>query len=233
MDNNQSMNDSNEEEKVDADSPEPQQLEFSDAERTKSGDLLVDTFKIEVQGVVIAHNQQTNQYQIAAETVHKICIFVEPKRGDIQNKKDYDVDLRKCQELNHKIGTASAAKLAYIAVRGFVIPNLELEHVCHHHQCINPYHHNFATKSDNQKRKACFKKPDEIKLRNKGQFCKAQGGPRTHVPKEEIDWCHCRPKCIYNLAQVNASDWQIPEIKAIIKELVEACIPGVEMQPFW
>ena len=207
----------------------PQTIYFDQRARRKAIEILRDTFKItEVQGLIIKLNKKTNKYT-RIESPKKICIFVDPQDPEIINKEYYNVRLKRHPEFNGKIEFASAAKLAFIAIKGYVVRNWELEHVCHHHNCINPNHHNFVTKADNLKRKACQCEPHELKKRdNKGRFVKAQ---RTHV--DASDSCPFEPKCIFNLVQSIAKHWKDPGRRTIYKEVIGESLPDVRMSPFW
>ena len=209
----------------------PQRIYFNQAERAKAAEILRLKCKItKIYGVIIKQEEKTDEYT-AEESPFKLCMLVLPRNPKIIKKKDYNISLRGYPEFVGKISTASPAKLAFIAIRGYVDIHLELEHRDHHHDCINPWHHNFVTKGFNQNHKACQRFAWKLKIReDSGRFSKEE---RTYVPAEEAEPpCTCEEPCIYNRRKSTATDWNHPEKRPHFKKFIDASLPGVELYPW-
>ena len=208
-------------------------IELSKETRKKAQELLQNKFRIQsIYGVNVYLDEKTKKF-VFDESPNKICILVYPKTKDIGNPIYHDVDLRNYKEFNGTgISSASAAKLAWMVVKGYVFPDFDLEHLDDHHNCINPMHQHPVPRSLNQKRKVCKLDPHELKKRNdKGRFQKAKNR-RTHVPAT-CDHGPDIPNCIYNLIQSTSKDWQNPEKNLIYKKLVRDSLQEIEMSPLW
>ena len=104
----------------------PQTIYFDQRARRKAIEILRDKFKIkEVQGLIINLNKKTNKYT-RIESPKKNSKFVDPTDPKIIKKEYYKVPMKRYPEFNGKIAFASAAKLAFIAVKGYVVKNWEL-----------------------------------------------------------------------------------------------------------
>lgn len=226
------MSASKEEKKQIDESPQPQKEEFSQEIRDLALQILQTKYRINfIYGVHVEWDAKTKKYEIKDESPNEICILARLK-GKAGNRKDQDFDLRAYPEFRAlNIPTASAAKLAFIALVGYVIRNLELEHVCHRHMCININHHFWVTKKNNLHREACKKDLlDEQQERNQGQFGPMKGS-KTFV-KTTCDHGPDIPQCMFNLCVNDASRWQKPKEKRIFYDLIQKSIPGVILSPF-
>ena len=209
-------------------------IEFSKKVRKKAREILQNKFRIDsIYGVHVDLDKKSKKY-IFDESPNKICILVFPKNKKmVVDAIFYDVDLRNYAEFKGiGITSASAAKLAWIAVTGYLYSDFDLEHLDDHHNCINPQHQHPVPRSLNQKRKICKLDPHELKQRNeKGQFHKTQKY-RTHVPAT-CDHGPGIPNCIYNLIKSTPKDWQNPEKNSIYKKLVRNSLPHIKLSPLW
>lgn len=210
--------------------------------RRKALEILRDEFWIHsIYGANVYLDEEEKTYT-SDESPNKICIFVLPsKHKELEEKIYHYEDLTPYTEFDGTgIESACAALLAWIAVRGWIAvnPGWELEHLDHHHQCINPNHHRWVPKSLNQHRKKCKKPPHKHKDRDdKGRWVKSQnpdGKPKTHVPLEEVrEWCDCTEMCIYNLIQSTPADWAIPGKRDEYRKLVKNSCFKIRMRSLW
>ena len=212
----------------------PKQIKLSKKIREKAREILQTTFHVHsIYGVHVYVDEETKTYTFD-ESPDKICILVFPKKSKkFVDPIFYDVDLRSYKEFKGTgITSASAAKLAWIAVEGYVCPELELEHRCHRHNCINAKHQHPVPKSLNQQLKKCHVESHKLKQRNqKGHFNKAQKA-KTHVPAT-CDHGPDVPQCIHNLIQSTAKDWKHPERMSIYQQLVKSAFHCFDMKLTW
>ena len=175
---------------------------------------------LNLTGPHVTLDAETNKYT-ADESPNTICILVGPKDKNIVDPKYYIIHVADYPELRDlPMVTVSPAKLACIAVRGYTIPGLELEHLDHHHNCITHVHHHFTTMGINQQRKVDQVPPHELKVRDEhGRFTKTL---RTHVPAT----CNHGPVS-------TAKDWKDIRKRIVYEKLIQTALPRIKMAPFW
>ena len=201
--------------------------------RRKSRQILQDGFRIKaIYGVVLDYDEKTGRYS-PDESPNKICILVHPKKDGILDPIYHDVDLSNYPEFaEYGITTASPAKLAHIAVKGWVYPELDLEHLDHHHGCINPHHHHPVPRKLNQYRKIHKKPAHKLCLRDEetGRFIKRMK-LRTYIPAE----CDHdpEPNCTFNLVNSTPKHWETGAQRRIYQSLVQKSLPKFKLSPLW
>lgn len=224
-----------EETKDDLENNEPEGIKIflSDELQQICKELLQRIFRIKaIYGVKVYFDPKDNKYHYR-QSKHKICILVVPKKK-CRDPIYYEVQLGKYPGfVALGILNVSAAKLTFMAIKGFVYADLDCEHRCHRHNGINILHLNFVPSAVNQHRKSDQKDLHEFQPRNKktGRFAKAPKC-KTYQPTE----CNHGPgvpDCMYNLRKSDAADWKDPEQREVYKTVVKKYLPGIELAPFW
>ena len=213
----------------------PKQTFLSEEVRRIAKRILETQFRIiGILGVNVFFNKDKkskNKFSIR-QSADKICILVVPKERFNDNSIHQTINLWDYPAFaDAGITSASAAKLAFIAVNGWITEGYDCEHRCHHHHCINPKHHHFVPRADNIKRKAHQKKSHELRSRNSGGQFKPKKS-KTSVVAECNHGRGCT-KCIHNIGYNKSVDWKDPDKKSKFKELVQEHLPDFKMAPFW
>ena len=226
------MNGSKEEKEL----SEPDRLDLNDVTQAKSQELLQEKFTIcKTIGVHVYWDKKKTKYDYD-QSPAGFCILVRPKDTTILDQINCKVHLADYPEFRNITANAGAAKLCWMAIIGHLHKDLDLEHRCHYHNCINVNHLREVSRSDNQKRKACKKQKNDTKIRGKGgQFVKSSKNdskPKLFEPAINCDH-GVDNECIFNLHQTGPSDWMKLKEQQIYATLISKQLPGIQMHPFW
>ena len=114
------------------------------------------------------------------------------------------------------------ASVCEIELKGWVYAKVELEHLGHHHECINLWHHHLVPRKPNQYRKIHKKPGYKLCLRDeKTDKIIKRMKLRTYLKCNH----HPEPNRIFNLVKSIPKNWQTRAQRKIYQSLVKRRFP--------